>query len=52
MAKKNNKVNKRVVAQSIMALIFLGLTFFVSWWFILPVAVLIWLNQRELLGKN
>jgi hypothetical protein len=52
MTKRKNKVNKRVVLQSILALIFLGLAFFVHWLFLLPVAVLIWLNQRELFRKN
>jgi hypothetical protein len=52
MTRKKGKVNKRVVFQSILALIFLGLAVFVSWWFIAPVALLIWLNQRELFRKN
>ena len=48
--KKN--INKKVVVQSIIALICLALTFIVSWLFILPVAIILWLNQRELFGKN
>jgi len=47
-----SKVNKTVVVQSIIALVFLGLTIFVSWWFIVPVAILLWLNQKELFDKK
>jgi hypothetical protein len=46
------KVNQAVVAQSIIAFIFLALTYLVSWWFIVPVGILLWMNQRELLGKK
>jgi len=46
------KVNKKVVVQSVMALICLALMFFVSWWFIIPAVILMFLNQKELLWKN
>jgi len=46
------KVNKKVIIQSIIALICLILMFFVSWWFIVPVGILLWLNQRELFRNN
>ena len=42
----------KVVLYSIIGLICLVLTYLVSWWFILPVAVVIWLNQRELFKEN
>lgn len=45
------KVNKKVIIQSILALICLVLMFFVSWWFIVPVGILLWLNQKELFKK-
>ena len=46
-----SKVNKKVVVLSIIALFCLVLTFFVNWIFILPVAVILWINQRELMKK-
>ena len=49
---KKREVNKKVIIQSIIAIICLVLMFFVSWWFIIPVGILLWLNQRELYGKN
>jgi len=53
MDKKKNKknVNWKVVIYSIIALICLALVFIVDWIFIVPVAVLIWLNQKELMKK-
>ena len=45
------KVNWKVIIQSILALAFLAMTFLVNWLFMIPVGILIWLNQRELL-KN
>ena len=50
MAKK--EVNWRVIIQSIIALICVALMFLVSWWFIVPAGMLLWMNQRELFGKN
>jgi len=50
MAKR--KANKKVIIQSIIALICLVLMFFVSWWVIVPAGILLWLNQRELLREN
>ena len=43
-------MNKKVVAYSIIALGCLILTFMVNWLFIVPVAVLVFLNQRELMN--
>jgi len=45
------KVNWKVIIQSILALIFLAMTFTINWLFIVPVAILMFLNQRELMGK-
>jgi hypothetical protein len=56
MGKKESKnkrnVNWRVVIYSILALLCLGLVFAISWLFLIPVAVLIWMNQRELFPKK
>jgi len=49
---KQNKMNKKVVLLSIIVLICLALTYFVHWLFILPVAVILWINQRELFKKR
>ena len=51
-SKNNRNVNWRVVIYSIVALICLALVFLVSWLFLIPVAVLIWMNQRELFPKK
>jgi len=45
---KSKKINFKVVLYSILALICLALTYYVDWMFIVPVLVLIWLNQKEL----
>jgi hypothetical protein len=50
--KLNRKANKKVIIQSLLTLIFLALAIFISWWFIAPVALLIWLNQKELFKNN
>lgn len=52
MKDKNKKVNWKVVIYSIIALICLALVFVVDWIFIVPVLVLIWLNQKELMKKK
>ncbi len=43
--------NKKVVLYSIIALVFLILTFTINWLFIIPAAILSWLNHRELNTK-
>jgi|TARA_Y100000031_G_scaffold135231_1_gene158387 hypothetical protein len=44
--------NPKVVAYSVIALCFLVLTFLVDWIFIVPAAILMFLNQKELMkGK-
>ena len=50
--KEKNKINKKVIAYSIIAIIFLILTFFVDWLFIVGAVVMMWLNQKELRRKN
>jgi len=49
--KESNKPNKKVIIQSILALICLALTYFIHWFFIIPAIYLIWLNQKELFKK-
>ncbi|MEK6825693.1 MAG: hypothetical protein AABY00_02820 [Nanoarchaeota archaeon] len=44
--------NKKVVIQSIFALIFFVLGFLISYWLFLPTAYFIWSNQRELMNKK
>ena len=43
------KINWKIIIYSIIALICLGLTFTVSWYFIIPAVILMLLNQREIL---
>ncbi len=50
MSKK--KINIKVIIYSIIALGFMVLTFLVDWMFIIGAVVMIWLNQRELMGKR
>jgi hypothetical protein len=53
--KKNNKsksgINWRVVIYSIIGLICIGLTFTINWTFIIPAAIFMLLNQREIMKK-
>jgi len=44
--------NTKVVIYSIIALGFLALTFLVDWIFIIGAAILMYLNQKELMKKN
>ena len=50
--KKPKKVNIKVVIYSVIALGFLALTFLVDWMFIAGAAIMMYLNQRELMGKS
>ena len=43
------KINIKVIVYSVIALVFLALTFLVDWLFIVPAAILMYLNQRELM---
>jgi len=49
--KKEKEINWKVVLLSIVAIICLVLTYFVHWAFIIPVAVILWINQKELFKK-
>ena len=42
----------KVVVRSIIALICLVLTFTIDWLFIIPAAILMFLNQKELMNKK
>ena len=50
--KQKEKINWRVVVYSIMALGFLALTYLVDWIFIVGAVILVWLNQKEIMGKK
>ena len=50
--KSKKKINIKVVIYSIIALGFLALTFLVDWMFIIGAVVMMFLNQRELMGKK
>ena len=50
--KQGKKPNLKVIIYSLIALIFMGLTIFVDWMFVLGAVIMIWLNQRELMGKR
>lgn len=53
MAKsKIKKFNLKVVLFSILALCFIGLSFWVNWLFIIPAVILMFLNQKELFPKK
>jgi membrane protein CcdC involved in cytochrome C biogenesis len=43
------KINIKVIIYSIIALGCLALTFLIDWLFIVPAAILMYLNQRELM---
>ena len=47
-----NKINIKVIIYSIIALGFLALTFLVDWMFIIGAVVMMFLNQRELMGEK
>ncbi len=48
--KSKKKINIKVVIYSFIAMGFVALTFLVDWMFIIGAVVMIWLNQRELMG--
>ena len=52
MGSKSKKIiNKKVIIFSLIALGFLALTFLVDWLFIIGAVILVYLNQKELMGK-
>lgn len=50
--KSNSKINKKVVILSIIAIICFILIYTTSWVFFIPIAIILWINQRELFGNN
>jgi len=44
--------NLKVVFLSLLALVFVLLTFFVDWLFIIPAVILVLINQRELMKQK
>lgn len=50
--KSKNKINIKVIIYSIIAIGFLVLTFLVDWMFIIGAVIMMWLNQRELMGNR
>ena len=50
--KSKNKINIKVIIYSIIAIGFLVLTFLVDWVFIIGAVIMMWLNQRELMGAK
>jgi hypothetical protein len=51
-ASNMSKINKKVVLYSLIALVSLALMYFVNWLFIIPAALMVYLNQRELTKKE
>jgi len=51
MKNKSKKPNWKVIIFSLLALGFLALTYFVDWLFIIGAAILMYLNQKELMKK-
>jgi hypothetical protein len=45
-------MNKKVVFLSLIGLIFIALTFFVHWAFIIGAVIIMLINQRELMNKK
>lgn len=43
-------MNRKIVINSVMAIAFLALAYFVHWLFIVPVAWLIWDNQKTIMN--
>jgi len=50
--KLNKKFNKKVVALSLLALVFITLTFLVNPYFIIGAIALMIINQKELMKKK
>ncbi len=53
MSKKTKReMNKKVFFLSLLALIFIAMTFLVHWVFIIGAIIIMLINQRELFGKK
>jgi hypothetical protein len=48
MKRPDKPFNLKVIAYSLVALACIALAFAIDWIFLVPAAVLMWLNQREL----
>ena len=46
------KPNIKVIVYSLIALGFVALTFLIDWIFIIGAIIMIWLNQKELMGNE
>ena len=45
-------MNPKVVLSSLLALIFVALSFIIDWLFIIPAIIIVFFNQRELTKKK
>ncbi|MBS3071553.1 hypothetical protein J4408_01035 [Candidatus Pacearchaeota archaeon] len=45
-------INIKVVIYSLIGLVCIALMYFVDWFFIIPVPIIIYLNQKELMKKT
>ena len=45
------ELNWKVIMRSLIGIVFLILSFAIDWLFIIPVAILIYLNHRDLMNK-
>lgn len=52
MKSRLSEINWKVVIYSLLALAFMGLTFFVNWMFIVGAVILVALNQKEIMKKR
>ena len=52
MTLKNKMKNPKVIFLSLLALIFIILSFVGNWIFIIPAVILVFINQRELMKKH
>lgn len=44
--------NRKVILLSLLALLSVALSFIVSWLFLIPAIVIIFINQKELFGRE
>ena len=50
--KKTSRINRKVLMYSLIGLGFIALTFLVDWLFIIGAAVVVYLNQKELINAR
>jgi len=51
-SKIKTRINKKVVSYSLIAILFLVLTYLVDWIFIIGALIMVFLNQKELMRKK